>query len=89
MVPAIFLGVTAFLIHNVLLRLVALQREQIGVLKAFGYGDRFAIAAHFRSWRSRRCSPAASPASRSASGSAVGSPPSIASSFTFRSSCSP
>lgn len=45
-VPVIFLAVAAFLIHNVLLRLIALQRAQIGVLRAFGYG-RFAIAAHF------------------------------------------
>lgn len=45
-VPAIFLGVAAFLIHNVLMRLIALQRAQIGVLKAFGYSDR-AVAAHY------------------------------------------
>ena len=45
-VPAIFLGVAAFLIHNVLTRLIALQRPQIGVLKAFGYTDA-AIAAHY------------------------------------------
>jgi putative ABC transport system permease protein len=35
-VPAIFLGVAAFLVHIVLARLVATQRPQIGVLKAFG-----------------------------------------------------
>jgi len=45
-IPAIFLAVAAFLIHNVLMRLIALQRSQIGVLKAFGYGD-VAIAAHY------------------------------------------
>lgn len=45
-VPAIFLGVAAFLIHNVLLRLIALQRAQIGVLKAFGYASR-TVAAHY------------------------------------------
>ncbi|HSD41426.1 MAG TPA: FtsX-like permease family protein [Burkholderiales bacterium] len=44
--PAIFLAVAAFLIHNVLLRLVALQRAQIGVLKAFGYSTR-AVAWHY------------------------------------------
>jgi putative ABC transport system permease protein len=44
--PAIFLAVAAFLIHNVLLRLVALQRPQIGVLKAFGYTTR-AIGWHY------------------------------------------
>lgn len=35
--PAIFLGVVAFLIHNVLLRVTALQRSQIALLKSFGY----------------------------------------------------
>lgn len=45
-VPAIFLAVAAFLIHNVLLRLIALQRAQIGVLKAFGYTDR-EIGGHY------------------------------------------
>lgn len=44
--PAIFLGVAAFLIHNVLLRLIALQRAQIGVLKAFGYST-FEVAWHY------------------------------------------
>jgi putative ABC transport system permease protein len=37
LLPAIFLAVTAFLLHLVLSRLVGLQREQIAVLKAFGY----------------------------------------------------
>ncbi|HEX9166586.1 MAG TPA: ABC transporter permease [Gemmatimonadales bacterium] len=46
MLPAIFLGVTAFLLHMVLARLVATQREQIAVLKAFGYGNG-TIAAHY------------------------------------------
>ena len=36
-VPSIFLGVAAFLIHIVLTRLVQTQRDQIAVLKAFGY----------------------------------------------------
>jgi putative ABC transport system permease protein len=45
-IPAIFLAVAAFLIHNVLMRLIALQRGQIGVLKSFGYGDG-AIALHY------------------------------------------
>jgi len=35
-IPTIFLGVTAFLLNLVLVRLVATQREQIGMLKAFG-----------------------------------------------------
>jgi putative ABC transport system permease protein len=39
-VPGIFLGVAAFLLHIVLSRLTALQRTQIGLLKAFGYSDR-------------------------------------------------
>jgi putative ABC transport system permease protein len=45
-VPAIFLGVAAFLMNVVLSRLVATQREQIAVLKAFGYRDRD-IAGHY------------------------------------------
>ncbi|HSK70401.1 MAG TPA: FtsX-like permease family protein [Pyrinomonadaceae bacterium] len=44
--PAIFLGVTAFLLHLVLSRLVNTQREQIGLLKAFGYTN-FDIGWHF------------------------------------------
>ena len=39
-VPGIFLGVAAFLLHMVLTRLTALQRTQIGLLKAFGYSNR-------------------------------------------------
>ena len=39
-VPGIFLGVAAFLLHIVLSRLTALQRTQIGLLKAFGFSDR-------------------------------------------------
>lgn len=38
-IPAVFLGVTAFLLHLVLSRLVATQRDQIAVLKAFGYAN--------------------------------------------------
>jgi putative ABC transport system permease protein len=38
--PTIFLGVAAFLLNIVLTRLVGTQREQIAVLKAFGYGNR-------------------------------------------------
>lgn len=45
-VPAIFLGVAAFLLNVVLGRLVAMQRDQIAVLKAFGYADR-AVATHY------------------------------------------
>ncbi len=45
-IPAIFLGVAAFLLHTVLSRLVNLQRTEIGVLKAFGYGNR-AVGFHY------------------------------------------
>ena len=45
-VPAIFLGTAAFLLNIVLARLVSTEREQIGVLKAFGYADR-AVAWHY------------------------------------------
>lgn len=44
--PAIFLGVAAFLLNVVITRLIALQREQIAILKAFGY-PQTAIAWHF------------------------------------------
>ncbi|MCW5957080.1 MAG: ABC transporter permease [Pyrinomonadaceae bacterium] len=39
-IPAIFLAVTAFLLHLVLSRLVAVERDQIGLLKAFGYSSK-------------------------------------------------
>ncbi len=45
-VPVIFLAVAAFLLHVVLSRLVGLQRVQIAVLKAVGYGNR-AVALHY------------------------------------------
>jgi ABC-type antimicrobial peptide transport system permease subunit len=45
-IPAVFLGVTAFLIHLTLSRLVATQRDQIAALKAFGYGN-LAIGLHY------------------------------------------
>jgi putative ABC transport system permease protein len=44
--PAIFVIVAAFLIHMVLSRLIAGQRNQIAVLKAFGY-DNAALAWHY------------------------------------------
>lgn len=46
LVPAIFLGVAAFLLNVVVSRLVATQREQIAALKALGYGN-LPIAAHY------------------------------------------
>ncbi len=48
-IPAIFLGVSAFLLNIVLTRLIAVQREQIAALKALGYTNR-EIAAHYVSW---------------------------------------
>lgn len=39
MLPTIFLAIAAFLLNVVLSRLVATQREQIAVLKAFGYSN--------------------------------------------------
>ena len=45
-IPGIFLAVTAFLIHLVLSRLVATQRQEIAVLKAFGYRNA-AIGFHY------------------------------------------
>ena len=44
--PTIFLGVAAFLLNVVVARTVGMQRDQIAILKAFGYGNR-AIAAHY------------------------------------------
>jgi putative ABC transport system permease protein len=44
--PAIFLLVAAFLINQWLNRMVALEREQIGLFKALGYRN-IAIAAHY------------------------------------------
>lgn len=38
-VPPIFLGVAAFLLYIVISRMVQSEREQIGLLKAFGYTD--------------------------------------------------
>ncbi|HEU5209688.1 MAG TPA: ABC transporter permease [Longimicrobiales bacterium] len=46
LLPAIFLAVAAFLLNIVVSRLVALQREQIAVLKAFGYTN-VAIGVHY------------------------------------------
>lgn len=45
-VPAVFLAVAAFLVHIVLARLVATQRPQIGVLKAFGRSN-LDLALHY------------------------------------------
>ena len=45
-VPSIFLIVAAFLLNVVLSRIVALQRDQIAALKAFGYTD-VAVGWHY------------------------------------------
>ncbi len=45
-IPPIFLFVSAFLINMTLSRLIALEREQIGLLKALGYGST-AIGFHY------------------------------------------
>ncbi|HPD21405.1 MAG TPA: ABC transporter permease [Desulfomonilia bacterium] len=44
--PLIFLGVAAFLLNIVISRLISLQREQIAVLKAFGYRT-FDVGVHY------------------------------------------
>ncbi|MDY0149494.1 MAG: FtsX-like permease family protein [Kiritimatiellia bacterium] len=44
--PMIFLGVAAFLLNIVLARVITAQRQQIAVLKAFGY-DRWEVGFHF------------------------------------------
>ncbi len=44
--PAIFLAVSAFLIYIVLSRLVTIQRNQIGLLKAFGFSNG-AVGFHY------------------------------------------
>ncbi len=48
-IPAIFLGVSAFLLNVVLTRLIAVQREQIAALKALGYMNR-EIGLHYVLW---------------------------------------
>ena len=45
-IPPVFLFVSAFLVNMILSRLVALEREQIGLLKALGYG-RWVVASHY------------------------------------------
>lgn len=45
-VPTIFLAISAFLLNIVVSRLIAIQREQIAALKAFGYTRR-EIAWHY------------------------------------------
>ncbi len=44
--PVVFLSVAAFMTNAVLSRLLALQREQIAILKAFGFSNR-QVATHY------------------------------------------
>ena len=48
-IPLIFLGVAAFLLNVVLTRIVAVQREQIAMLKALGYANR-EVGLHYVQW---------------------------------------
>ncbi len=48
-IPMVFLAVAVFLLHVVLRRIVAVQREQIATLKALGYPNR-SIALHYTWW---------------------------------------
>jgi putative ABC transport system permease protein len=45
-IPPIFLFISAFLVNMILSRLIALEREQIGLLKAVGYSD-LAVGWHY------------------------------------------
>ena len=45
-IPPIFIAVAAFLVNMILSRLITLEREQIGLLKALGYGN-LAIGGHY------------------------------------------
>jgi putative ABC transport system permease protein len=44
--PVIFFGVAAFLLNVVISRLMGLEREQIAILKAFGYSN-FQVGLHY------------------------------------------
>lgn len=46
MISGIFLSEAAFIVHIVLSRLAATQRDQLGIIRAFGYGNG-AIVGHF------------------------------------------
>lgn len=45
-VPSIFLAIAAFLLHILLSRLIGTQRDQIAILKAFGYSN-WSVGWHF------------------------------------------
>jgi len=44
--PSIFIAVSVFLLNMTVSRLISTEREQIGLLKAFGYGD-LAVGWHY------------------------------------------
>ncbi|OGA96052.1 MAG: ABC transporter permease [Burkholderiales bacterium RIFCSPHIGHO2_12_FULL_61_11] len=44
--PVMFMGIAAFLLNVVIGRLVAMQREQVATLKAFGYSN-LAVLSHY------------------------------------------
>ncbi len=46
--PTIFLGVSAFMVNAVLTRLLSLQREQIAILKAFGFTNRQVVIHYLK-----------------------------------------
>ena len=46
--PIVFLSVAAFMINAVLSRLLALQREQIAILKAFGFTNRQVVVHYLK-----------------------------------------
>jgi putative ABC transport system permease protein len=46
--PLVFLSVAAFMTNAVLARLLALQREQIAILKAFGFTNRQVVAHYLK-----------------------------------------
>ncbi|MGE0554535.1 MAG: FtsX-like permease family protein [Gemmatimonadales bacterium] len=48
LLPTIFLGVTAFMLYLVTSRMIATEREQIAVLKAFGYSNGRVMAHYAR-----------------------------------------
>jgi len=45
-IPPVFMLIAAYLVNMILSRLIALEREQIGLLKALGYGRRM-VALHY------------------------------------------
>lgn len=45
-IPPVFLFVSAFLVNMILTRLIALEREQVGLMKAVGYGS-IEVAWHY------------------------------------------